>query len=533
VKGFRKQNLDSGLRQFTNILNILTPNIIEIIKRKQYFNEGLITVDEEDIMGVLENITNAQNNMEYILLADLLELQLMPLIIQWQEIIQSKEDIVAFEDRFEQNIEYLTQYDKTLAKLIMDNPEVEPGYEIEPTTSGSVTIKITRENQGFYLVSNYAPQYAGEIFADTYYNPRKSTYLLYGLELLHNGNALLGYKDAEHVDIYESDLNIIKLACKYGNLAYLTTGRLNIYYDPDYTLFANASQIDLNDKVVAIHQPSIRNIRDSKIRARFEHLFMVDSSIRNQGDLMISNFMSNVKHCGHYIDELQPVFSGKDVYIIAAGPSLDNNIEQLKNKQHNSIILAVGTVYRKLENMGIRPDYTIVSDANRRVIGQIIGLKDNHMPMLILSTAFREFATRNEGEQYLICQYDFDEAEEYAKKNNWNLYKTGGSVTTTALDVSLRLGASRVILLGVDLAYTNNLAHATGTSRREHKGTEGLIPVKSIDGGIVYASKLFIMYREWIENRILEAKDVEVIDATEGGARIKGTKICALSEIIK
>jgi hypothetical protein len=533
IFAFRKQNFDVGLRQFTFILNVLSQNMVEILKYKSYFNEYLVTVEEEVIMGILENITNAQKNHEYILLADLMELQLMPLVISWQEVIQSKEDIIAFEDQFEKNIEYLKDYNDSLAKLVVSQPNIEDGYEVEPTTSGGVTIKVNRDNQEFYLLSNNDPQNAAEIFADTYYSPRISRYQIFGMELLNNANALLGYKDTEYVDVYESDLNIIKLACRYGNLYYLSIGRLNIYYDPDYTKFAKASQSDSENQVIAMHWPSIRNIRDIKIRERFEHLFMVDSSIRNQGDMMISNFISNVKHCDRYVDELLPKFQGKDVYIIAAGPSLDKNINQLNVKPQNSIILAVGTVYKKLENMGISPDYIIVSDANRRVVGQVIGVRDNKVPMLILSTAYREFATRNEGEHYLICQQDFKEAEEYAKNNNYNLYKTGGSVTTTALDVSIRLGARRIILLGVDLAYTNNLAHATGTSRREHNGTEGLIPVKAIDGSTVYASKLFVMYREWIENRIRDEKDVEVIDATEGGAWIKGTTVCPLSEIIQ
>ncbi|RDY31259.1 motility associated factor glycosyltransferase family protein [Lachnotalea glycerini] len=532
VYGFRRQNFDMGLRQLSNIIQVFTETIAQVISCKAYFNENIFTVDEKDIMNVLCNLTNAQDNREFILIPDLLELQLMPLIISWQEVIQSKEDVIFYEDRFEENIDFLKEYNSELASLIQDNPQPQDGYEAEPTTSGAITIKVIHNDQEFYLVSNHDPQNAAEIFADTYYTPQISHYVLYGMELLYNSNALLDYKDAEYVDVYESDLNIIKLACRYGNLNHLSTRRLNIFYDPEYTQFAEASQEDMDNKMVIMHHASIRNIRCSKIRGRFEQLFMVDSSIRNQGELMLSNFKSNVKYCKRYIDELEPLFEGKDIYIIAAGPSLDKNIELLKKKPANSIILAVGTVYKKLENMGIKTDFIIVSDANRRVIGQISNVKNNQVPMLILSTAYREFALRNEGEHYLICQQDFKEAQEYAMKNHWNLYKTGGSVTTTALDISIQLKASRVIFLGADLAYTDNLAHAAGTSRREHKGTEGLIPVKAIDGGQVYASKLFVMYREWIEKRIENVSQVEIIDATEGGAWMKGTRVCKLDEII-
>lgn len=533
VSDFRRQNFNNGLTHLTNIIQVLTLNIFEVIEKKSYFNEEKITVDEENIMGVLENITRAQANKEFILLADLLELQLMPLIIGWQEVIQSKEDIVDFEDMFEENIEYLKKYDERLANIIMDNPKTDAGYEVEPTTNGSITVKINRDNQEFYLISNNDPQNAAELFAAEYYTPRISNYILFGLEVGNNANALLEGKDAQCVKVFENDINIIKLACRYGNLSYLVTGHLQIHYDPDFTKFADASKEDLENKVVAIYHPSIRNIGDSKIREYFEKLFIVESSIRNQGDSMVSNFISNIERCNHYVDELFPVFKGKDVYIIAAGPSLDKNIQLLKNKPANSIILAVGTIHRKLVNLGIKPDYTIIADALKIIMEQIENLEDNSFPILILSTAYREIAMKNKGEKYLICQYDFKDAQDYANKNNLNLYKSGGSVTTTALDVSIRLGASRIIFLGADMANTNNLTHATDTARRETMGVDGLIPVKSIDGGIVYSTRILSMYREWIEKRIEETTNVEFIDATEGGAYIKGTRICTLQEIIE
>ncbi|GEM_PF-6524577 len=62
---------------------------------------------------------------------------------------------------------------------------------------------------------------------------------------------------------------------------------------------------------------------------------------------------------------------------------------------------------------------------------------------------------------------------------------------------------------------------------------DGLLPIQSVEGGIVYTTRVLNMYKEWIEKRIAKACDVEVIDATEGGAFIKGTTICTLKEIIE
>lgn len=532
IAEFRKQNINLGLAYYRSCMNEISVNVIEVIKNKNYFNDYKITVNEAYIMEVLSNITNALNQKDYILLADLMELQLIPMLVEWQETIQSKEMVIPMGDRYNQNIKYLEEYDKELAQAIRQNPEIAEGYEIEPTTNGSLTIKVIRDGEEFYLISNNDPENVGKLFADTYYNPRKSNYILFGMELLNHANALIENKNVECVKVYEADLNIIKLAARYADFKHLITNRLLIYYDPDYVKFSKDSKEDTINNMVVMHQPSIRNIKNKKVKERFERIFLVDSSIRNQGDWMISNFMSNIKHCNHYVDELLPKFQGKDVYIIAAGPSLDKNIALLKKKPENSLILTVGTVHRKLVNMGIKPDFTIFSDANKIMTEQMEGLKDYTFPMLMLSTAYRELATMNDGDKYLICQYDYQEAEEYAKRNHYHLYQSGGSVTTTALDVSIRLKALRVIFLGADMANTNNLTHAMGTAHRDTMDTKGLFPVESVDGGFVYTTRILNMYREWIENRIKDEKEIEFIDATEGGALIKGTKVCQLSKII-
>lgn len=529
----RKQNIYLGMKRFREFMKILPEDVIEVIEKKDYFNSELITVEATYIMEVLETITMAQNQKDYILLADLMELQLIPMLISWQEVIQSKEDVLQLEDNYEQNMRYLKEYNKDLFNRIVENPQINSEYIAEPTTNGSVTIKIMSKDNSFYLISNNDPQDAGRIFADTYYNPQKSNYILYGIELLNHVNALIENKNVPFVEVYEADLEMIKLAIRFGDLYHLTTNRLNIYYDPDLTKFADASQKEDMNNAVVMHHPSIRIIKDIGIREKFERLFLVDSSIRNQQNWMISNFISNVKHCNHYVDELLEQFRGKDVYLIAAGPSLDKNIHLLKNKPPKSVILAVGTVHRKLVNMGIVPDYTIFSDAQKTIKNQILGLNDLSFPIILLSTTYRELTTMNQGDHYLVCQYGYKDAEEYAIKNHHHLYETGGSVTTLALDVSIRLKARRIILLGADMAITNNLTHTTGTVSRMNIDKDGLFPVKSVGGGTVYTTRILDMYKEWIERRIAKEPNAEVIDATEGGALIKGTKICPLEKIIQ
>ena len=115
------------------------------------------------------------------------------------------------------------------------------------------------------------------------------------------------------------------------------------------------------------------------------------------------------------------------------------------------------------------------------------------------------------------------------------LIETGGSVATACLDFAIQLNPARIIFLGLDLAYTNQLAHATDTSQRLSANQEDLIPVPSFDGGIVYSDEKFNLFRHFIEERLEQedAKKNMIINATEGGSLIKGMEYRSLLEVIK
>lgn len=177
----------------------------------------------------------------------------------------------------------------------------------------------------------------------------------------------------------------------------------------------------------------------------------------------------------------------------------------------------------------------IEADANERIVWHFNNIEKENVPMFLLSTAAHKLKQSYAGKKYLIFQKDYPKAEEYAKEHGLTLYETGGSVMTTALDIAIRMGCKKIVFLGLDLAYTGNYAHAAGTSRREiPEGSTDLRMVEAIGGEMLYTSRSLTMYRKWIERRIARerASDIAFIDASEGGARIKGTQIKTLKEVI-
>lgn len=110
-------------------------------------------------------------------------------------------------------------------------------------------------------------------------------------------------------------------------------------------------------------------------------------------------------------------------------------------------------------------------------------------------------------------------------------FETGGSVSTLAIDIAIRFGAKKIILSGMDMAYTKKRSHAAGTGRDIAEQIE-LRMVMSTEGILIPTSRNLDIYRKWIERRLKEA-DRPVVYNTGSGARIEGTYEVSLKEALE
>lgn len=542
ITACHNQNYDRAVRVFQMLTTALMQVLDAVFADMEFYNQEMEVVNPQGISASLQDIMNAQTCKDYVLLADLLELQLRPFVGSLQEAIRNYEGVGVDTDVWESNLSLLGKSNPELKKRL---EEYHQRYEIETangTWDGRHHLEMTnyglftlagQDDQGiYYYHSNVNPETEAADFAKYYYNIEQDTYLIWGLGLIYHIVEMFRIDKGIAIRVFESDLDVI-YHCFRANKFPPIMSKVNftLVYDPDFTQVTAALR---NAENFIIHSPSLRHIENAKIREQMEQFFIKDSGKRNVKILFESNSRENFRNLDGYVDELKSEFMGKDVVIVAAGPSLDKNVELLKDKKPGMIILAVETVFRKLLSLGIDVDYMIVTDANERIYSHIAGLEDRQVPMLYLSTAYRGYAKNYKGKKYLICQNGYDKAEQLAKENGWNLYDTGGSVSTTALDVCIRLGCKSIAFVGLDLAYTDNLAHAEGASRREAGDIEDMQQVPAIGGGTVPTSKVFMIYNQWVAKRAKrEDVTMSVYDATEGGAVIPGLEIITLDHFLK
>lgn len=229
--------------------------------------------------------------------------------------------------------------------------------------------------------------------------------------------------------------------------------------------------------------------------------------------------------------------NGLPAVLVAAGPSLDKNVTQLKYIKNKAFIMAVDTALNTVLENGIVPDMTMSIDSRKPLV-LFKNDKFKDIPIALSMNSNKDIVKLNTSKHF----YEIDEGG-YLKKllevNGKDSIQlpTGGSVATSALALLHEMGFKTIILVGQDLAYPGGVEH---TAAAYGKGNDNVdtkkkdyIEVEDNYGNTVLTEANMNIYRKWIENYIGAYSDLKVINATEGGAKIAGTEFISLHEAIE
>lgn len=258
---------------------------------------------------------------------------------------------------------------------------------------------------------------------------------------------------------------------------------------------------------------------------------------------MIDNAKTSLS-CAH-IQALKDTYQGLPAFIIANGPSLDRNIDQLKSIQGRGLILAVESAITPLLKHEIKPDILVVIERCKSTYEyHFKGIKyPKGIVLFSLAVADPRVFPSFDGE--IVPLYRKNEA-----LNDWlNTYlgdgtgiDAGMNVSHLALEIAIHLGAGPIIFVGQDYAFGKEGVTHSVESIYSQKGNEVLdqkiheiaqVWVEANCGGRIRSNQLWVDFRMGLEQKISEHKMHRFINATEGGAKIKGTECIQLSEAIK
>lgn len=323
--------------------------------------------------------------------------------------------------------------------------------------------------------------------------------------------------------------DIDELMNKIGS-SYLTKDKLEITYLPNYIMTKNKELLVLTQKV---YETCKSKIVDISTITKFSQRWLMNS---------IDN-ISNINSGNAYLlSDLYHQFAGQTALIVGAGPSLNDNVEFIKNNRDKFVIFAVNKIVKYLLENEIIPDFVVCMDAGNmdRTLG---GLESRFSNVNCIMDIRTDCSIINKGFNKIF--YAFSNTDSMAKKlQKYNpSLKTdelGGSATTMAFVSAVNMGFSKVIFVGVDLAFKDNLVYSYGEKMNRISQEQILIDnvqknvvqVKSVNGGTVYTRDDYQVAIHHFETIIKDLKYNEIYNVSSFGAAIEGVKPAKFEDMV-
>lgn len=221
-------------------------------------------------------------------------------------------------------------------------------------------------------------------------------------------------------------------------------------------------------------------------------------------------------------------FKGIPALIVGAGPSLGKNIGLIKKLKNKALILSGGTAVNGLNAGGVDPHLAIGLDPFETTISRLLASTSFLTPFIYKERMNEKALSYVHGPLIFLDGGMAFKIEEWFMKK-FNLEKQpvelGTNVLNSAVSIAYNLGIRKIILAGIDLAFSDAQVYAPKIRRhgsvlkqiRAMSSNEEVLLSKDIYGKPVNTLKKWIQESIWIGDFQLRHKEATLINATEGG----------------
>jgi hypothetical protein len=293
-----------------------------------------------------------------------------------------------------------------------------------------------------------------------------------------------------------------------------------------------------------IHPPSygIDAGAYDRIEERIERFVAITKNnlktLEFHGHLTLQNIIGNLSSYTESapVDPLADLAKKRPALVVTSGPSLDLNIDCMKGTEDRLLIIATDSVFNCLVKKSILPHVVVSVDpieANMRKFDQLPADLLGKAPLVYSPYVFPRIPALFTGPKFVFNEHNL--LSQWVLPL-WYPAKTlpyGFSVSHYAFYLARLMGADPIIFVGLDLSFPGKKGHAENSGSTWSRGFEfdNLPVVPGINGEMVPTMEGFINMITLFEKEIA-GTDALCIDATEGGARIRGTQIMTLREAL-
>lgn len=257
----------------------------------------------------------------------------------------------------------------------------------------------------------------------------------------------------------------------------------------------------------------------------------------DHGYIFCSNYYRNLLSLpkAYTGDALVGKFQDIPAIICGAGPSLSQSAAFVEASKNKALIFGGGTAMNGLNAYGVLPHFGVGIDPNIAQFTRLIMNQAYEVPYFYRNRMSSKAVEFIHGPHlYLSGSTGYDIGPYFEQKFGLpaNAIQEGYNVINFSLSIALALGCNPIILVGVDLAYTNGLSYCPGIlnhplhERKDFFGTktatDELIQKTDIYGNPVLTLWKWIAESLWFSNIAKENPSIKLYNATQGGVGFPG-----------
>lgn len=442
-----------------------------------------------------------------------------------------------------------------------DNLEPTGQVITEQAKTGALTLKLVHDEKMLYLQSKYDPKREAQRFASKFDEEIIKHVLFVGVGAGYHIQAFMEAHPDTKFSIYEPNEEVLHAYLSnfqlddlpLRQLAKIFTGTEEESVTTELQVLLAASKNVLKiitlpvyekifgEQIQVILEKSLESIKEKHSSLATNVSFQKRWTINS-----IKNFPTVLKTPNILHDIDRSSFEGKPAIIVAAGPSLNEEFENLRYIKENGLayIFSVGSAINALIEQGIYPDAACTydpQDINYRVIQIIKDKGITEIPLVFGTSVGFETLENYRGELlHMIVSQDTVAPAllKSSKTETLDFVNDAPSIAVVTFQLLSKLGCSPIILAGQNLAYIRNHYYAKGIDygNNSHEVKEEAlnkaIATEDVYGQTVKTTDGFNRMRQQLEMYIAHYPSTVVFNTTKGGAAINGTTFSTLEDLI-
>ncbi|OLN33522.1 motility associated factor glycosyltransferase family protein [Desulfosporosinus metallidurans] len=448
----------------------------------------------------------------------------------------------------------------------IDNLNVSPisASKVIDTKSGMPTLAFEEKGRTLYIHSKYDPVQEAERFVSQFNDVENYSHVMfYGVGLGYHIETFMQRYPNLLFSIYEPNQDIFAQFMANKPLASLPINQLKEIFleysevDTETNLNLFLKQV-VNQRVLLITLPSYKTAFKDKYN-HFSELFLkLIVNLRSEMNTNVSfekrwivnsllNLPEVLKTPNILHDFDKNKFNNKPAVLVAAGPSLQENIEEVRFIKEKSLayVFSVGNAIKVLLNHEIYPDLACTYDPtkkNSQTFEKLVQEGITTIPLIFGSSVGFETLVSYPGPKiHMITTQDTMASYflRFADHSPLECVQDAPSIAVVTLELLCKLGFNPIIFVGQNLAFKNEKYYAEGALINNNLGvmseeqTQQSVEIEDVYGHKILTNLLFESMRTGIEGVIARYPGTQFVNTTKGGAKINGTSFKLLEEVLE